>query len=69
MDQDGFSIAIGLAALALLASGLWRGRFDVQALHADRAGRPLAYWAFVLVLALVAFEAWRCAIFVGCGDC
>jgi hypothetical protein len=69
VDQDGFSIAIGVAALALLASGLWRGRFDIEFVRTARAAQPLRYWAVALVLALVAIEAWRQAIFVGCREC
>jgi hypothetical protein len=68
MDQDGFNIAIAVLALLILASGLWRGDFEVQFLRADSRANPIRYWIFAAVLVLVIGEAsiraWR-----GCINC
>ena len=69
MDQDGLSIALAVAAVAILASGLWRGSFAIQFIHACRAKQPVAYWTCAAVLGLVAAEAARRALFVGCSEC
>ena len=69
MDQDGLSIALALVAFAILVSGLRTGSFDIQFLHVARARRPVAYWVCAVVLLVVALEASRRAIFVGCAEC
>ncbi|HVL21908.1 MAG TPA: hypothetical protein VM422_13185 [Amaricoccus sp.] len=69
MDQDGLSIALALASLAILLSGLWRGSFDIQFFHADRSRQPLIYWPCVVVLAIVFVESARRAVFIGCVEC
>ena len=69
MGQDGLSIVLAVAAVAILASGLWRGSFEIQFIHAGRAKQPGAYWTCAAVLVLVAAEAARRALFVGCTEC
>jgi lipid-A-disaccharide synthase-like uncharacterized protein len=69
MDQDGFLIALGLLALAFLASGLWTGRFELQFLRATRKNQPILYWFLAILIALVAFESLRRAWLFGCVDC
>ena len=62
-------IAIALLALAILASGLLRGEFQIQFLRAARATNPIGYWIFGAVVVLVALESLRRAFFVGCVEC
>jgi hypothetical protein len=69
MDQDGLSLAIGLLALLVLASGLRRKEFHIQFLRAARTANPVGYWIFAAVLVLVALESLRRAFFIGCVDC
>jgi hypothetical protein len=69
MDQDGLSLAIGILALLVLASGLRGGEFHIQFLSAVRTANPARYWIFAGVVALVALESLRRAFFMGCPDC
>jgi hypothetical protein len=69
MDQDGLSIALALAAFAILFHALWTGRLDIQFLHLVRARQPLAYWLCAVALLLIGLEASRRAVFVGCAEC